>query len=440
MHSVAGLSCEGMLEIVARDEQASGQVVAGRYRLERVVGEGGMGVVWAATHLVTEKPCALKFLKAARATDPKSHERLVQEARAVCRVRHPNVAPVHDVLELPSGVPFIVMDLFEGEPLSARLRRGALTPHETAAVLVPVADAVEAIHAIGIIHRDLKPDNVFLERGQRGRVTVRVLDFGIAKRVDREEASAAREPRAPAGPSLTTTYSAVGTPSYMAPEQIDGHEVGAPADVWAIGVILFECLTGARPARDDAGLVDAREIERDLTKTNLRLPASLVRFVVGALDSDPTSRPLLRDLHAAFGPLVNDDGLARDLAPSPNKRRIGAWTAMLAIVAALFAWRVLPTTTTSTTTTTETERAVTTIPAAMPSTPARTPAPSSSAEATTMPSAASPPILSARAASSMKVAARAPAAVTGSARPPASSAPSARSADDDDGIPTRERR
>src|SRR5215475_13845583 len=109
-----------MLEIIP-DELCTGLLVAGRYRLERVVGEGGMGVVWAARHTLTGKKCALKFLKATRASDPRNHARLLLEARSACAVRHPNVAQAHDVLELPSGVPFIVMDLLEGESLATRL-------------------------------------------------------------------------------------------------------------------------------------------------------------------------------------------------------------------------------------------------------------------------------------------------------------------------------
>ncbi|MEO8801498.1 MAG: serine/threonine-protein kinase, partial [Polyangiaceae bacterium] len=173
-----------MLEILPDEPVKAGEIVAHRYRLDRVVGEGGMGVVWAATHVLTEKPCALKFLKAGRAADPRSHARLLHEARATCRVRHPNVAPVHDILELPNGVPFIVMDLLDGEPLSARLRRGSLDWTETLEILVPTADAIMAAHEHGVVHRDLKPDNVFLESTSDGGYEVKVLDFGIAKRFD----------------------------------------------------------------------------------------------------------------------------------------------------------------------------------------------------------------------------------------------------------------
>jgi serine/threonine-protein kinase len=216
-----------------------------------------MGVVWAATHLLTEKACALKFLKGSRATEARNHARLLNEARATCRVRHPNVAQVYDILELPSGVPFIVMDLLEGEPLSARLARaGSLDLDRALEIVLSVVDTISAAHALGVVHRDLKPDNVFLERGPKGVEVVKVLDFGIAKRFDVVVPTEASQPRLTPRleeHALTTTYSAVGTPSYMAPEQLQAAgPVGVEVDVWALDLIAYECLTGQRPARDPA--------------------------------------------------------------------------------------------------------------------------------------------------------------------------------------------
>jgi serine/threonine-protein kinase len=160
----------------------AGAVVAGRYRLDRRIGEGGMGVVWAATHLRTQKTLALKLLRAAVAGDEDTRRRLVREARAACAVQHPNVVAIHDVVELDDGSPVLVMDLLEGESLRDRLtREGVLSLPTLAAILLPVVSAVGAAHALGIVHRDLKPENVFLAREPGGRRGVRVLDFGIAK-------------------------------------------------------------------------------------------------------------------------------------------------------------------------------------------------------------------------------------------------------------------
>jgi eukaryotic-like serine/threonine-protein kinase len=286
-----------MLEIVDDASLAPGQLLARRYRLERIVGEGGMGVVWAATHVLTEKSCALKFLKEHRAKDPRSHARLLNEARAACRVRHPNVAQVHDILELANGVPFIVMDLLDGEPLSARLaRRERLGFGEALAILVPAVSAVAAAHELGIVHRDLKPDNIFLERGTHDADVVKVLDFGIAKRFDTTIAVDSRDGFgpviAPRG-GLTTTYSAIGTPSYMAPEQLRSDEaISSAVDVWALGIVLFECLTGARPLRDEVShAVELPRARHEIGKAAGDVPDGVIELVLCMMSPEPAARP-----------------------------------------------------------------------------------------------------------------------------------------------------
>jgi serine/threonine-protein kinase len=216
-------------------------------------------------------------------------------------VSHPNVAQVHDILEMPSGVPFIVMDLLVGEPLSGRVaRRGKLTLAEAIRVLVPVIDAVEAAHALGIVHRDLKPDNVFLERGLRGEDVVKALDFGIAKTIGTTlEGEIVRSPRAVS--SLTTTYSAVGTPSYMAPEQLEGsQDVDARADTWALGIIAIECLTGERPLRGLLGELDLARVREALTAVVAPESASIVDVIVRMVAPARDDRPTLSEVRAAF--------------------------------------------------------------------------------------------------------------------------------------------
>lgn len=294
-----------MLEILPDEPVKAGEIVAHRYRLDRVVGEGGMGIVWAATHVLTEKPCALKFLKAGRASDPRSHARLLHEARATCRVRHPNVAPVHDILELPNGVPFIVMDLLDGEPLSARLRRGSLDWTETLEILVPTADAIMAAHEHGVVHRDLKPDNVFLETTSDGGYEVKVLDFGIAKRFDTVGEVGPTDDRTSTAPTthgLTTTNSMVGTPSYMAPEQIRLEaDVGTPADVWMLGMLAYECLVGRRPERDPLTHgVDDRLAEHALATEARGANGAVIAFVLGMLALEPSARPSLAELRQSM--------------------------------------------------------------------------------------------------------------------------------------------
>lgn len=222
-------------------ELAPGSVI-GRYTLERMIGEGGMGSVWAATHALTRKHVALKFLKGAAAERPDVVRRFLREARAASAVHHPNVVQIHDVLQLEDGRPVMVMDLLVGESLGDRLnRQGSIPLPDLARVLVPVISAVGTAHALGIVHRDLKPDNIFLVRRPDGSEDPQVLDFGIAK-LTADEGEAAKT----AG--LTQTGSMLGTPYYMSPEQAFGEKgVDQRADVWAMGVILYQCLTGRRP-------------------------------------------------------------------------------------------------------------------------------------------------------------------------------------------------
>ena len=217
-----------------------GAVVAGRYRLEQELGEGGMGVVWAATHSVTRRRVALKFLKD-RDADASRRRAFVREARAACAVSHAGILPVHDVIESDDGEPALVMDLLNGEPLSARLaQKGKLGLGETADVLLPVLAAVGAAHAAGVVHRDLKPDNIFLSEGG-----VRILDFGLAKST-LIDAGTARSIGNQSG-------EIVGTPRYMSPEQAFAEkDVDYRADIWSLGMVIYQCLSGTLPTASDS--------------------------------------------------------------------------------------------------------------------------------------------------------------------------------------------
>lgn len=217
--------------------------VARRYRLLRVVGEGGMGIVWAA-HDLQGGDVALKFLKSVGQGDGRAGRRLLREAQVMAQLAHPNIATVHGAFETETGTPFLVMDLLRGEPLSAYLaREGAQPPALVACWMRQIIAAVRAAHEVGVVHRDLKPENVFLTEGPP-ETCVRVLDFGIAKAALGPGASDLE------GASLTSTGAMLGTPYYMAPEQIFGDsDVDPRADVWALGIIIYECLTGRRPTQ-----------------------------------------------------------------------------------------------------------------------------------------------------------------------------------------------
>ncbi len=217
----------------------AGSVVGGRFLLEQRLGEGGMGVVWEATNLRTHRTVALKILKAE--TKEQRH-RLFREGRIAGKLHHPNIVEVHDVIELDDGTPAIVMERLTGESLRALLVRDKRVPlPRVAPIFGSIARALVCAHALGVVHRDLKPENVFVARDPDGHEQIKVLDFGIARLTAAEGDTAATSP-------LTDTGDVIGTPSYMAPEQVFGErDVDTRADVWSFGVILYECLTGRKP-------------------------------------------------------------------------------------------------------------------------------------------------------------------------------------------------
>ena len=217
------------------DRLAVGALVAGRIRLERFLGRGGMGEVWAAKHEVPGKRCALKFLHGSGAPGETQLQRFAREARAACTIDHPGVIDVHDVFALDDGAPVMVMELLDGETLAAKLQRDAPLPvGEAADLLMQIASAIGAAHAAGVVHRDIKPSNIFLVASE-GDTAVKVLDFGIAKLLSNADPA-------------TTTGRVVGTPAYMAPEQLRGErDIDHRADIWAMGVLVYEMLSAKRP-------------------------------------------------------------------------------------------------------------------------------------------------------------------------------------------------
>lgn len=262
-----------------------GDVVGGRYRLLRLLGEGGMGAVWAAIHMVTGKGVAVKFLRAELTTNLGLVERFLREARAACSVRHPNVVQIHDVLTLESGAPAMVMELLDGESLGEKLsREGRLPIPEFSRLMTPVLGALAAAHAEAIVHRDLKPDNLFLVKLPDGGTDVKVLDFGIAKVSTTEQASG----------QLTKTGSMLGTPFYMSPEQLFGEkDVDARSDIWALGIIFYECLSGVLPTFAD----NLGQIIKTVTSTGIPSLASVAPHVPAPL-STLVDRMLARERSA----------------------------------------------------------------------------------------------------------------------------------------------
>src|SRR5580658_9958507 len=216
-------------------------VVAGRFRLNHVLGGGGMGAVWHATHLGLDIPCAIKFVKGELADNEDMRARFEREAKAAAHLRSPHVVQIldHGVCE---GTPYIAMELLDGEDLGARLQKvGRLSPEEVYKVMSEACRALTKAHANGIVHRDLKPDNIFMVRDDEREIT-KVLDFGIAKSVTNE-----------LGGSGTKTGAMLGTPYYMSPEQAQGTKaVDFRSDLWSLAVITFQCLTGSLPFESEA--------------------------------------------------------------------------------------------------------------------------------------------------------------------------------------------
>jgi serine/threonine-protein kinase len=275
-------------------ELAVGAVVADRYQLDRLLGLGGMAIVWAATDRVSTERVALKFLKAPPDLRREFRKRFLREARAASAIQHPNVLEIRDVFDLDDGTTVLAMELLIGETLGERVARaGHLSVEDTANIAVQVVSALGTAHAVGVVHRDLKPDNIFLVGVEGCPPFVRVLDFGIAKLVGFEG------PTVDTG-ALTRPGTILGTPGYMPLEQCLGeNDIDHRADIWSLGAILYECLTGARPVEGDhIGQVVKRLANDSITPLDVLLPdlpADMAALVMRMLSRERDRRP--SDLH-----------------------------------------------------------------------------------------------------------------------------------------------
>ena len=263
---------------------AVGDVVAGKYRVESLLGEGGMGVVLAARQVTLDRLVALKLLPAEAAKDEVLVGRFLREARAAARLQSDHVAKVIDVGTLPSGAPYMVMEHLQGADLGQVLAsRGRLDVPTACDYVVQACHAVGEAHALGIVHRDLKPENLYLTTRLGGSAMVKVLDFGVSKVLT-----------AVAG-GLTTTTTAVGSPMYMAPEQMRASRTtDARADVWALGVVLYELLTQRCPFEaetlPDLCIKVVGEPPVPIVDRRADLPAELVAIIDRCLEKDPGKR------------------------------------------------------------------------------------------------------------------------------------------------------
>jgi len=249
----------------------------GRYRIERKIGEGGMGVVYAARDERLDRTVALKTIRGDR--DDTARRRLWREARAAAGISHPNICQLYEVEETDDGV-VLAMELLAGEPLGARLARGPMTPAESSTIALQVLDALDALHSGGLIHRDLKPSNLFLT--PHG---VKLLDFGLARPI-------ARSLGADTGTLLTEAGAIVGTPNYMSPEQVRGEALDGRADLFSLAVIFFEMLSG-RMAFGGATMIDVLHAvlhEQPPALSGGATVAGLDRVIHKALQKQPADR------------------------------------------------------------------------------------------------------------------------------------------------------
>lgn len=264
------------------------QVIAGKYRLIRILGKGGMGSVWLAEHLSLHTPVAVKLIDSEMAKNPDARARFDREAQLAARIRSAHVVKVLDHGVTERGIPYIAMECLAGESLRERLRaRGRLTSAETAKIVSHVCRALARAHAAGLVHRDLKPENVFLAREDDGE-TVKILDFGVAKATDILSAT---------GMDPTRTGALLGTPGYMSPEQAQGlKSVDFRSDLWSVGVLAFECLAGKRPFTAPSLGVLIAKIAGMPAPTMAQLapdaniPAELEAWMRTALTRDPAAR------------------------------------------------------------------------------------------------------------------------------------------------------
>ncbi len=280
-----------------------GELLAGKYRVERVLGQGGMGVVVAATHLALRQTVAVKLLLPEAMERHDSVERFLREGRAAVSIQSEHIARVLDVGTLDGGRPFMVMEYLVGQDLGDMLKdRGALPIHEAVDYVLQACEAVAEAHMLGIVHRDLKPANIFLTRRADGSALVKVLDFGLSKVTKADSLE----------PSLTSANTVMGSPYYMSPEQVRSLKtIDARADIWAIGVILYQLIANHRPFEEESlgslFVMIGAEPPAPLRGYLPDVPPQLDAIIMRCLEKAPANRfQTVAELARALAPFASD--------------------------------------------------------------------------------------------------------------------------------------
>ena len=291
-------------DLGADQEKLIGQVVADRYRVLEMLGYGGMGTVYLAEHVTIEKKVALKVLLPEFAGRSDLRERFLQEARAAARIGHENIVDITDFGTTPDGSAFFAMEYLDGQDLSRIIgREGPLSRIRAKPILLRICRALAAAHGHGVIHRDMKPENIFLVEREGKKDFVKILDFGIAK-VSAEEQQQ----------HLTRTGMLIGTPDYMSPEQAQGKELDHRVDIYAVGIIMYEMLTGVVPFRGKTFMdtLSKHMFEQPPPPTQMNpdasFPPEAESIIFTALAKDPAQRmPTMKEMERAISKVVGKD-------------------------------------------------------------------------------------------------------------------------------------
>lgn len=295
---------EALVEI---QDPRIGSTIAGRYLIEEVIGEGGMATVYAARHKLVDRPCAVKIMNITFANNEVIRERFRREAKAAQKLAHPNIIEIFDQGETADGSVFLVMERLQGETLADLLERGPVPIERALPILIQIARALARAHDLEVIHRDLKPENIFLARQEDGSELVKLLDFGIARSMQDSR--------------LTGSGEVFGTPQYMAPERITSIDAGPAADLYAVGVMMYEMLTSRLPfdAHDVASFFvkHLNEPPPSMHQHDAGIPESLDALARELMAKDPKDRPV--DAHRLNADLVTVCGkLGVRIPPEPE--------------------------------------------------------------------------------------------------------------------------